>query len=259
MPGLGPLNGAAWWFLDRALRAVGRPLDQLLQHAGSAQRGLALFRARSPLLHLVACSPSIIRVPSDWPPTTVVTGAWIDPSDPAPLPSEIAAFLDGGTPPIVIAFGSMAGASEVALDGAVTAMLDGGRRVIVQGSVAGSVASPNLLRIGAVDHRSFFPRSGLVVHHGGAGTTHAACAGGVPSLVIPHVGDQRYWADRLHRLGVAPKVQPVADLAATTLADAALAAVSDPAMRRRAHGLASAMAGEDGLSEAVRAIEGLGA
>jgi sterol 3beta-glucosyltransferase/vancomycin aglycone glucosyltransferase len=259
MPSLGPLNRIAWWFVDRALKATGRPLDELLQHAGSTQRGLALFRARSPLLHLVACSPSIIGVPSDWPPATLVTGAWIDPTPPAPLPSEIAMFLDDGTPPIVIAFGSMAGASEVALDGGVTAILDGGRRVIVQGYVAGSVASPNLLRIGAVDHRALFPRSGLVVHHGGAGTTHAACSAGVPSLVVPHVGDQRYWAERLHRLGVAPRAQPVGHVEAATLADAALAAVSDPALRHRAHGLASAMAGEDGLGEAVRAIEGLGA
>ncbi len=46
--------------------------------------------------------------------------------------------------------------------------------------------------------------SAAVIHHGGAGTTHAAVAAGVPSVVIPHVGDQPYWAARLHQLGVAP-------------------------------------------------------
>jgi hypothetical protein len=29
--------------------------------------------------------------------------------------------------------------------------------------------------------------------------------------VIPHVGDQPYWADRLRRLGVAPQPQPCVD------------------------------------------------
>jgi UDP:flavonoid glycosyltransferase YjiC (YdhE family) len=80
----------------------------------------------------------------------------------------------------------------------------------------------------------------------------------VPSLVVPHVGDQRYWADRLHRLGVAPQAQPVGGLRAQALADAALAAVSDPAMRHRAHELAGSMTAEDGIGTAVRAIEGLG-
>ena len=256
MPGLGPLNGVAWALLDRALARTGRPLDDVLARAGSPQRGLPLFRARSPLLHLVACSPSIIRVAPDWPPATRVTGAWLDRSPAGPLPVELEAFVGAGTPPIVIAFGSMAGAGEAPLDTAIEAILDGGRRVVVQGDTAASVDSPSLARIGAVDHRALFGRAGLVVHHGGAGTTHAACAAGVPSLVVPHVGDQPYWANRLHRLGVAPPAQPMRTLQPAALASAALEAASDPALRDRARELAQRMSAEDGLDAAVAAIEG---
>jgi UDP:flavonoid glycosyltransferase YjiC (YdhE family) len=258
MPGLGPFNRLAWGLLDRALARTGHPLDDLLRRSGSAQRRLPLFRARSPQLHLVGCSPSIIRVAVDWPASTVVTGAWLDRGVPQPLPTAVQSFLSEGTPPIVIAFGSMAGAPATALDGALAAILDAGRRVVIQGEGAASVDSPNLLRIGPLDHRALFPHAGLIIHHGGAGTAHAACAAGVPSLVVPHVGDQRYWADRLHRLGVAPQAQPVGGLRAQALADAALAAVSDPAMRHRAHELAGSMTAEDGIGTAVRAIEGLG-
>jgi sterol 3beta-glucosyltransferase len=255
LPPLGPINPLAWWMLDRMLARVGRPVDAILSRAGSVQRGLPLFRSRSERLHLLACSPAIIRVPPDLPSGTRVTGAWLDESPVAPLPPEVEGFLADGAAPIVVAFGSMAGSSDEAVDGAVRAILEGGRRVIVQGGVADDVDSPGLLRIGPIDHRALFPRTALVVHHGGSGTTHAVCAAGVPSLVIPHVGDQPYWADRLHRLGVAPEGQPVRTLRADRLADAALAAASDPSMRRAAQELSTSVRQERGLEAAVGAIE----
>ncbi len=257
LPPLGPFNRFAWWMLDRLLARTARPVDAILSRAGSAQRGLPLFRARSPRLHLLACSPAIIRVPPDLPDGVRLTGSWLDDAPVPPLSPEVEAFLAEGSAPIVIAFGSMAGASEAAVDDAVRAILESGRRVVVQGGVAADVVSPGLLRIGAVDHRALFPRAALVVHHGGSGTTHAACAAGVPSLVIPHVGDQPYWADRLERLGVAPRPQPVRGLRAERLADAALAAAADRSMRERAQRLATELAGEDGLGVAVTALEAL--
>lgn len=255
MPSLGPANRLLWAVLDRALARAAKPLDALLARAGSGQRGLPLFRARSPLLHLVACSPSIVEVPPDLPSGTCVSGAWLDPSSPDPLPDTLEAFLAEGPPPIVIAFGSMAGAPERQLSDAVAAMLDGGRRIVVQGDLARETASPNLLRIGGVDHRALFPRAGLVIHHGGAGTTHAAVAAGVASMVVPHVGDQRYWADRLHQLGVAAEPMPVGRLDGRLLAERALAAAADPRLDEAAQRLAGAVRAEDGIATAAAEIE----
>lgn len=253
MPSLGPANRLLWFVLDRLLQRTGQPLNDLLQRAGSQQRGLQLFRARSPLLHLVACSPALIRVPPDLPDGTRVTGAWLDRSDLPPLPAEVEAFLADGPPPIVVTFGSMAGSSGDRIADPLRAMLDGGRRVIVQGSAEAD--SPNLLGVGPVDHRALFPRAALVVHHGGAGTTHAAVAAGVPSVVVPHVGDQRYWADRLHRLGVAPEPIGVRELTGVRLAELVLAAAADPRLREAAGSLAARLAGEDGTGAAVGLIE----
>ena len=253
LPNLGPLNRLLWGVLDRSLAGAGRPLDALLERGGSRQRGLGLFRARSPRLHLVACSPSIIRVAPDLPPATRVTGAWLDRSAPPALPADLGVFVADGAAPIVVTFGSMDGAPALPVRDAINAMLEGGRRIVLQGHAPTS--SPNLATIGAVDHRALFPRASVVVHHGGAGTTHAACAAGVPSVVVPHVGDQRYWGDRLQRLGVAPAPQPAKDLRAGRLADAALATAVDPAMRLAATALAQRLAAEDGLGSAVAAIE----
>lgn len=253
MPNVGPLNRLLWTVLDRVLAGTGRPLDALLQRAGSPQRGLDLFRARSPRLHLVACSPSIIRVPPDLPGTTLVTGAWLDRSAPPPLPADLDAFVADGAAPVVITFGSMDGTPAQPLLDGVRAMLEAGRRVVLQGQ--STLSSPNLATVGAVDHRALFPRAAAVVHHGGAGTTHAACAAGVPSVVVPHVGDQRYWADRLHRLGVAPPPQLANALRADRLADATLATAADPTMRQASAALARQLAAEDGLGSAASAIE----
>jgi UDP:flavonoid glycosyltransferase YjiC (YdhE family) len=241
--------------LDGMLARTGKPLDELLARAGSQQRSVPLFRSRSPLLHMVACSPSIIRVPGDLPPTTRVTGAWLDRTTPATLPAALETFLDDGAPPVVVAFGSMSGAADDAVGAAVESMLHAGRRVVVQGSAAAALSSPNLARIGSVDHRALFPRAAVVIHHGGAGTTHAACAAGVPSVVVPHVGDQRYWADRLHRLGVAPPELQARSLDAAKLADAGLAAAVDPEMRAAAERLSASLAAENGVATAVSAIE----
>ena len=255
MPSMGPANRLAWWMLDRALARTAKPLDGVLEAAGSRQRGLPLFRARSPLLHLVACSPAIMRVPGDLPPTTHVTGAWADRSTPGQLPDELGRFLDGGAPPVVVTFGSMGGSGDASVRVAVERLGRAGRRVVVQGAPTGLPTSPDVVAIGAVDHRALFPRASVVVHHGGAGTTHAACAAGVPSVVVPHVGDQRYWAERLRILGVAPPPVPVGSADGEALADAAIRTSDDAAYRDAARRLAASLANEDGAREAVRRIE----
>ena len=171
------------------------------------------------------------------------------------MSEDLEAFVDDGAPPIVIAFGSMSGSTDDTVGAAISQMLEAGRRVVVQGDAGRSLASPNLVHTGRVDHRALFPRASLVIHHGGAGTTHAACAAGVPSVVVPHVGDQRYWGERLHRLGVAPKPLLARGLDGRALADAALAAAADPALRAAAEGLAASVAAENGVAAAVAAIE----
>ena len=253
MPSLGPANPLLWGMLDRMLRPTNRPFDELLARAGSSQQGLPLFRARSPLLHLVGCSPDIMRVPSDLPAFTRVTGAWADRQPHEPLPSDLDAWLADGPPPVTFTFGSMGGRATDAIDAAISAILDAGRRVVLQGRTA--VSSPNLATVGSLDHRPLFARSALVVHHGGSGTTHTVALAGVPHVVVPHVGDQRYWADRLHRLGVASAPLDVRKLDAASLTDAVLASAADPQKAAAARALAERMRSEDGVAVAADALE----
>ena len=88
--------------------------------------------------------------------------------------------------------------------------------------------------------------------------THAACAAGVPSIVVPHVGDQRYWGERLHRLGVAPAPMPVDGLEADRLAAAMRNASADRELHARAVELAKRIGMEDGLGTTVGLLERTG-
>jgi sterol 3beta-glucosyltransferase len=63
---------------------------------------------------------------------------------------------------------------------------------------------------------------------------------------VPVLVDQPFWADRLHRLGVAPQPVPLHELTAETLADALRSCLDRPTYRRRAAELARRIRAEDG-------------
>ncbi len=79
------------------------------------------------------------------------------------------------------------------------------------GSVFGLTEAP---------HAWLFPRMAGVVHHGGAGTTAAGLRAGRPTLIVPHMGDQPFWARRVRDLGVGVKSVPRHALTAERLAAA---------------------------------------
>ncbi len=132
----------------------------------------------------------------------VQTGAWFLP-DPTPLPDELEQFLEAGDPPIYFGFGSMRGADHDPHLLVSTARALGRRAIILRGwaELSADDAS-DCLTIGEVDFVKLFPRVDAVVHHGGAGTTHAAARAGTPQMILPHNYDQYYWAQRVRTLGV---------------------------------------------------------
>ncbi|MER6197389.1 glycosyltransferase [Streptomyces sp. NPDC001586] len=135
----------------------------------------------------------------------VQTGAWILPDD-RPLPDELEAFLDAGTPPVYVGFGSMAahapqGIARVAIE----ASRAQGRRVLLARGWAGLTPiddGDDCFAVGEVNQQALFRRVAAVVHHGGAGTTTTAARAGAPQVVVPRIADQPYWAARVAELGI---------------------------------------------------------
>jgi UDP:flavonoid glycosyltransferase YjiC (YdhE family) len=94
-----------------------------------------------------------------------------------------------------------------------------------------------------------------VVHHGGAGTTAEGLRAGVPSVIVPFLFDQPFWGARIAALGLGPDPIPQKKLTAGLLARAITTAVTDSAMLQRAAQFGAAIRAEDGVGNAVKAIE----
>ena len=140
----------------------------------------------------------------------VQTGAWILP-DVRPLPAELVAYLDAGTPPVYVGFGSMAmqtpalRAPKDIAQVAIEAIRAQGRRALVSHGWADLALiddRDDCLRVGEVNQQALFGRVAAVMHHGGAGTTTTATRAGAPQVVIPQLVDQPYWAGRVADLGI---------------------------------------------------------
>ncbi|MFF3325020.1 glycosyltransferase [Streptomyces sp. NPDC002889] len=135
----------------------------------------------------------------------VQTGAWILP-DERPLPAELVAFLDAGTPPVYVGFGSMPmRASKDVAEVAVEAIRAQGRRALVGRGWADLALiddQDDCFAVDEVNHQALFGRVAAVVHHGGAGTTTTAARAGAPQMVVPQIVDQPYWAGRVAELGI---------------------------------------------------------
>ncbi|MEV6589616.1 glycosyltransferase [Streptomyces acidicola] len=135
----------------------------------------------------------------------VQTGAWILP-DVQPLPAELVAFLDAGTPPVYVGFGSMPmhTSTDVARVAIEAVRAQGRRAVVARGwaDLALIDDRDDCFVVGEVNHQALFSRVAAVVHHGGAGTTTTATRAGASQVVVPQGTDQPYWAGRVADLGI---------------------------------------------------------
>ena len=209
--------------------------------------------------YLYGFSPSVVPRPADWPAWHHISGYWFLDHDPAWSPPEaLLRFLEAGSKPVSIGFGSMTGRGAAKLlDVAVQALEQTGQRAILLGGWADpqSVEVPEtIFKIDAVPHDWLFPRMAAVVHHGGAGTTAAGLRAGVPSVLVPFFGDQPYWGRRVHALGVGPRPIQRRALTAPRLVEAISSAVDDETIRHNASVLGERIRAEDGVQSAVDLI-----
>jgi sterol 3beta-glucosyltransferase len=115
---------------------------------------------------------------------------------------------------------------------------------------------PNFCVIDDTPHDWLFPRTSLVIHHGGSGTTHSAARAGVPSVVLPFAADQFFWAEQLRRRGIAPTAATGPKVTAAVLSRA-IEAAQTPEMRERASAIGATMRTENGLAKAVDRVHAL--
>lgn len=94
------------------------------------------------------------------------------------------------------------------------------------------------------------PRSQVMIHHGGMGTTHYAVVHGVPQIVVPHAADQRIQARRVAQAKVGLNLS-AHDVRQGMLWEGVRALVNDDKVRQTAQQLASDMAAQGGVVRAA--------
>jgi len=221
---------------DREARAAGVPMV----HAFSA--------------HLLPRHPS-------WGATHLVSGAMtLDLPAQLALPGShadetFARWIEGGSAPLYLGFGSLPAAEVsdmVSLAGEVARALDRRAVVSVASSARGCEPGPiddRVFVVGACSHAWLFPRCAAVVHHGGAGTVHAALAAGVPQVVCSVFSDQPFWGSLVEARGLGAHL-PFRQLDAGRLVAAASTALT-PACATTARSVAAQVATEPGASGAA--------
>ncbi|MFI9385105.1 glycosyltransferase [Kutzneria sp. NPDC052558] len=209
---------------------------------------------------LYGVSPAVVPRPADWPDNVQLAGYWWSPrpSDWQPA-ADLERFLAAGPPPVYLGFGSVdVGKTEALSATVLDAVGRTGLRAVVQRGWEGlDVKGDNIFTVGEVPHDWLLPRVAAAVHHAGAGTTAATLRAGIPSVPVPFVYDQGFWARRLVDLGAAPCAIPAARLSGERLAAAITSAANESRFRQAAAGIAARIAEEDGAAPVLAAVDRL--
>lgn len=206
---------------------------------------------------LYGYSSAILPPSRDWTDDQRVTGYWfLDEADAWQPPQALLRFLAAGPKPVYIGFGSMLSRDAERITREVLAAVRqlGCRTILATGwgGMEGqdADADDNILVLNQAPHDWLFPRVEVAVHHGGVGTTTAAARAGIPSVVMPFITEQAFWAECLRRLGTAPPYLDRKTVTATDLAHA-ITAARTPAMLERAAQLGARVRAERGVDNAL--------
>ena len=201
--------------LVRALSRHGMaPVDRLRERLGLPDAGHPLFEGQFSPLATLALFPTVLAEPQpDWPPNVVRAG-FVSYNGPDPMPQALLEFLDAGPPPVTFTLGTSAvGAPGDFFREAAAACVEAGcRGVLLVGRLPGnespSVPAQGVMAVDYAPHAELFPRSAVIVHQAGMGTTSQALRAGKPQLIVPHAHDQPDNAYRVNQMGVARVCTP---------------------------------------------------
>ncbi|WP_228405418.1 glycosyltransferase [Pseudarthrobacter sp. L1SW] len=251
---LGPLNRASYRLANAATLMFRREMAQAVEGLPAGSAPAPVRRAT-----MIPVSPELLPRPADWPATVHLTGHWAGNSGLAPVDPEMSDFINGGSF-VYAGFGSMkAGDPRARGLAIVEAARRNGLKALVAGGWGG-IELPPALRAGdvlvreSVDHQLVLPLAAAAIHHGGAGTAHAAVRAGIPSVVVPFIADQPFWGHLLHRRDLGPEPIPYWKVTADRLTDA-LAQTAK--YRDRAAQAGERVRQEDGTAVALDVLEAL--
>ena len=256
-------NLPAWanrlgWRLDMLLQKL-----DLLPTLNRHRRRLGLSPLNQYWGHLLgehpilACDADLAPVPADVMRPVAQTG-YLHLEGATRLSAEEEIWLAAGPRPLYAGFGSMPpkdGRRWIPMVVAAARAL--GQRLVLKVEERYRPFLPqgqDLLMGTNFPHGALFPKMRAGIHHGGAGTTAAVARSGVPQIIVPHILDQYYWAERIHRLGLGPAPIWRAKLTRQRIQQAMTACIGDADMVRRAADLRARIQRQSPIAAAIQAL-----
>lgn len=207
---------------------------------------------------IIASDKEIAGVPPDAPISYSQPG-YMHLTQPSQQYPELDDFLNSGPPPLYAGFGSMPKMDQAKIVSIIVqaARHNGLRAVIAKFWDEQSEFSKDedVFFIQKYPHLDLFPRMAGVIHHGGAGTTATTARSGVPQIIIPHILDQYYWGNQVHKSGLGPKPIWRSRLTAEKLAKAIKESVTNRETTSKAKEVGEKLRQKDPLKAIVREIE----
>lgn len=208
---LGP--GFSAWLIERLFRRTA----SWSEPARDLRRSLGLGPGPNPIREglfspdgVLAMFPEAFaaRQP-DWPEHTICCGFPFLEEDftGSPMDKALLEFLEKGEAPVVFTLGSSAvRIAPWLVEAAAVASREGAfRAVILAGPASEELAkrhkSSHAMIVASAPYHELFPRSRVIFHSGGIGTTAQALRSGRPQVIVPFAFDQFDNAERVSRLG----------------------------------------------------------
>jgi sterol 3beta-glucosyltransferase len=112
---------------------------------------------------------------------------------------------------------------------------------------------PEVLFLETVSHSNLFPLVKVILHHGGIGTTHAALRAGTPSVIVPFIVDQPWWAHKLNKQKLGPKSLPLRKLKSKNVSKRIREALT---YKQNVVDVSNKMKDDSGIEETLKIVEG---
>jgi UDP:flavonoid glycosyltransferase YjiC (YdhE family) len=206
-------------------------------------------------------SQHVVPRPNDWNEHIHMTGYWFPEDIHWQPPSDLLGFIEAGSPPVFIGFGSMPIKDPQRITTIILeALKQTGQRAILHmgwGGLGNQSLPDNVFKIDYAPYDWLFPQMAMVIHHGGSGTTAFGLRSGIPSCVVSFVFDQHYWGERIAELGVGPKPIRHKDLTVNRLTEVIYIGIGNSQIRQKAAELSEKIKVENGIQNALVILEKL--
>ena len=175
------------------------------------------------------------------------------------LPENVDEFIESGTTPVFIGFGS----NPVYYPQELTQMFNIVSKVTQQRLIVSKGwsdldninSSSDVLYVDEMPYELLFPKMSAVIHHGGTGTMAYAARAGIPQAAFPYMADQFYNRKQIARLGIGPITCDFKKMTSNTISKALLDCITNESYKKNAFEISQKIKNADGLKLTLELLE----